>query len=189
MNSFILRDTRTGEYRRYMSAGVNQDAAMAAAVNAPNVRPTGYGASIAILYNVNGVRTYFIPLVGSDNLVKMYAFVNMENAQVVGAADSIPEAYRRYQAGLSARGQRLQAGQIVERESLAGVVEHIAREGETFFLLLNGQNGREFFVGSSVSPELKYTVQGHRVALSFEASAETQVPVTEFNNLSIDLVE
>lgn len=194
-NGFVLVDTRTRETRRYMVSGVDQASAASTALgtlSTQGVQNSGYEASAPILYNVDGIQTYFVPIKGTDGLVKMYAFVNYRDYQVVGVGHTLDQAHRAYQAALSQRGAGLGADAVVEDERIEGVVHRslLIRDGsgDTIFLRIVGQDSREFFASSTLSPELKWTEEGHRVVLTAQSGEAQSVPIVAFDNLDLNLV-
>ena len=72
---FLLSNQRTKETKFYTAAGATEYAAMSSAQSV--VQDLGYIATFPLLINIAGEPTYFIPLKGQDNLVKMYAMVNV----------------------------------------------------------------------------------------------------------------
>lgn len=195
MNGFVLVDTRTRHVRRYMIPGADQDSAASTALgtlSTQGVENSGYTASNPVLYNVDGIPTYFVPLKGTDGLVKMFAFVNVQNYQIVGVGASLDQAHRAYQSALTQRGARLGADAAVQSEQIQGVVRRALTvrdsSGDTIFLLIEGQGGREFFAAAALSPELKWTEAGNRVTFTAQSGEAISVPITAFENLDVDLV-
>ncbi|HYD93087.1 MAG TPA: hypothetical protein VEB18_01365 [Candidatus Paceibacterota bacterium] len=195
MNGFALVDTRTRLVRRYMIPGADQASAASTALgtlSTQGVENSGYVASTPILYNVDGIPTYFVPLKGTDGLVKMYAFVNVQDYQIVGVGSSLDQAHRAYQSALTQRGARLGADATVQNERIEGVVRRALTvrdsNGDTIFLLIDGQAGREFFAASALSPELKWTEAGNRVVFTAQSGQALSAPILAFDNLDLDLV-
>ena len=55
-----------------------------------------YKATFPILINAGGHPTYFLSLKDDANLVKKYAFVSVENYQLVATGDSVAQAEQAY---------------------------------------------------------------------------------------------
>ncbi len=186
-NSFVLVNTRTKKVRRYLIAGANEQAAQASAENAKGVKEAGFKATSPILYNVRGIPSYFMTLKGEDGLVKMYAFVSVKNYETVGVGGSAQEALRDYQNSLIQQGQGLNADDLVKRERIEAVVLGAVKDGKFFYLRLEGQDGKEFFGTSDVSPELKWTEPGHKVVIDAYVGEQNSIPIIQFDNTDLKI--
>lgn len=111
---FILSNQRTKETRFYTVAGAEEYSAMNSAEG--QVQEMRYTATFPLLLNVNGEPTYFMALKDASNLVKMYAMVNVEQYQIVVAADTVAECEQLYIQKLTTAG-------ITEKEPLPPVTE------------------------------------------------------------------
>lgn len=180
-NSFVLVNTRTKEVRRYMVAGANETAARHSAEGAPGVREADYVGTDPILYNVSGEPTYFLTLKDGSGLVKMFAFVSVRNYETVGVGESPAEALRAYQNALIREGQNLNIDDIASQERIVAVVSDSIQIDDTFYLLLEGQDNREFYGTSDVSPELKWARPGRTVVIVAQASELESVQIFEFD--------
>ncbi|MBQ7035305.1 MAG: CvpA family protein [Clostridia bacterium] len=99
---FILSNQRTKETKFYPVAGAEEYSAMNSAQG--QVQEMRYTATFPLLLNISEEPTYFMALKDASNLVKMYAMVNVQQYQIVVAADSVEECERRYVEKLSAAG-------------------------------------------------------------------------------------
>lgn len=90
----ILANERTGETKYYKVAGADENSAMAAAQG--EVQQYGYVASFPSIINVNGEPTYIMVLKDDNNIVKMYAMVNVKNYTKVVVADTQEEVFAEY---------------------------------------------------------------------------------------------
>lgn len=189
----VLVNTRTKEVKLFEIGGASENAAAASAANAKGVRESRFHSTFPVLYNIGSVPTYFVPLVGDDDLVKMVAFVSLENHNIVGVGRTPEEALRDYQVALSNSGAKLAVDDIVQNTTLEGVVADIAQEqlqGTTFYYVrMEGQAGLEFFGTSTTSPELKWTKPGNRVKVSFSQGAGTvrSLQLGNFDNLDLQM--
>ncbi len=164
-NSFVLVDARTKEVRRYMIAGANESAARESAENSPGVREAGFKGTNPILYNISTEPTYFLTLKGGDGLVKMFAFVSVRNYETVGVGRSVPSALRDYQNALIRGGRGIDLQDATTRTRIQAVVTEAVQIDDTFYLLLEGWDGVEFYGTSDVSPELKWARPGQTVTV------------------------
>lgn len=94
---FILSNMRTKETVFYGVPGAEEYSAMESAKG--QVQQMGYTASFPLLINLNEKPTYLISLKDNAGLVKMYAFVDVQDYQRVVVTDSsqgIEQAARNY---------------------------------------------------------------------------------------------
>lgn len=183
---FVLVNTRTKEARWFQIAGATETAAVQAAENAKGVKEAGYTGSSAILYNVANVPTYFTVLHGDNGMPQMYAFVNVEDYSIVGVGESPRLALRDYQLKLS-QTRSVNAEDLVDRETVEAVIAAVATEvngeSQTYYFLLQGKEGKEYYASSNVSIELKWTRVGDRVELVLDSGESASVNIIRFNNL------
>lgn len=83
---FILTNMRTKETNYYLIPGAEEYSAMASAEG--QVQQMNYTATFPLLINLNGKATYLISLKDNAGLVKMYAFVDVQNYQKVVVNDA-----------------------------------------------------------------------------------------------------
>jgi hypothetical protein len=162
---------------------------MASAENAPGVREAQYQATSPILYNVGGVPTYFMTLKGGDGLVKMNAFVSVQNYETFGIGDNIPETLRNYRDALTRQGQGMVIDDLAQRQRVEALVGGIAVEDGFYYLLLDGREGDEFIGSSAISPELKWTNEGDRVVVEFDEGLENPISIARFDNLGVGIAD
>lgn len=187
---FVLVNTRTKEARWYKVAGATETAAVETAESAPGVQSEGFTGSDAILYNVANVPTYFTVLHGGNGLAQMYAFINVKDYSIVGVGESPRLALRNYQLELS-QNRSVNMDDLVDRETLEAVVAAVAveanGESQTYYFLLQGQEGREYYASANVSIELKWTRVGDRVELVLDSGESASVNIVRFDNLEHSL--
>lgn len=94
---FILTNLRTKETNYYLIPGAEEYSAMASAKG--QVQQMNYTPTFPLLINLNGKATYLISLKDNAGLIKMYAFVDVQNYQkvtVTDAAEGIEKAKENY---------------------------------------------------------------------------------------------
>ena len=79
---FVLVNLRTKETKFYAVPGATELAAMDSARG--QVQHLNYSATFPLLLNISGRPAYFISLKDAAGLVKMYAFVDVAQYQIVG---------------------------------------------------------------------------------------------------------
>lgn len=96
---FVLVNLRTKETRFYPVPGATEYSAMDSAQG--QVQHLKYTATFPLLLNISDRPTYFISLKDAAGLVKMYAFVDVAQYQIVGTGVTIDEARHNYRMALN----------------------------------------------------------------------------------------
>ncbi len=91
---FILVNQRTKEAKYYVCAGAEEYSAMSSAEGA--VQQYSYKSTFPLLLNIADEPTYFMALKDYSGLVKMYAYVNVQQYQLVGTGTSVASAQKAY---------------------------------------------------------------------------------------------
>ncbi len=97
--AFVLTNLRTKETRKYTCAGATETSAMRSAEG--QVQQMSYKATSPLLLNIANRPTYFLSLKDSAGLVKMYAFIDVQQYQIVGTGSTISDAQKNYVAALA----------------------------------------------------------------------------------------
>jgi hypothetical protein len=139
---FVLVNLRTKEARYYTQAGAEEYSAMDSAEG--QVQEKNYVATFPILLNVGDRPTYFMSLKDDAGLVKMYAYVDMAQYQIVGIGNSVDKARQAYLDQLSDQGIDSVKPPVDEvTRMVTGKVSAIATavvEGNTmYYVKLNGE--------------------------------------------------
>lgn len=120
---FILSNQRTKETKFYPVAGAEEHSAMASAEGL--VQEMRYTATFPLLLNVADKPTYFMALKDASNLVKKYAMVNVEQYQVVVAADTVEECEALYVERLASGGLLNEKPETAKDATVTGVITEI----------------------------------------------------------------
>ena len=83
-----------------------------------------YSATFPLLLNVSDRPTYFISLKDDAGLVKMYAFVDVEQYQIVGTGQTIDEARKNYRTALNL--EDVETGGSMDTLEKTGTVDAVA---------------------------------------------------------------
>lgn len=166
---FVLVNLRTKQTTFYPVPGAEEYSAMSSAEG--QVQNLKYKATFPILLNVADRPTYFLSLKDSAELVKMYAFVDVEQYHIVATGTSVAEAQKNYI-------QKLLAAEIdadtpsIGVETRAGIlaqIHSVVIEGNSaYYFRLEGDESI-FFAPISVSPELAFAKAGDAVSIEFAA--------------------
>lgn len=177
---FALINMRTKESKYYDISGAEEYSAMSSAQG--QVQDLNYVATFPILVNAGGEPTYFLSLKDSAGLVKQYAFVSVENYQVVATADNVADAEQAYYTLLEKNGI------LVEEEyeyiSGAGVIasvdEAVVNGNSTYYFTLEG-DATIYIADISLSDFLPLVAVGDSVTISYVGNEDTSEIVSSFS--------
>ena len=163
---FLLCNQRTKETRFYEAPGATEYAASGSAMG--EVQDLGYIATFPLLLNISGEPTYFIPLKDDNNLVKLYAMVNVSQYHLVATGATVAQCEQAYLRLLSDRG--LADGSTGERSQAQGTVAELrsaVMEGSTYYFIR--LEGEEVFysISAAVSPLAVLLDPGDTVRMDF----------------------
>ena len=184
---FMLVDTRTKEAKLYKQPGATETAAMTSAEG--KVQEKNYQATFPVMYNILGKPTYVMSLKDKAGLVKMVAFVSVEDYSVLGLGETKEDALRNYREALSSKGNSIKIENDETQQTTEGTVTRINQEvenGNTFYYLtIDSDTSKIFRATSKTSSELPLTQVGDKVKLSYQKGEKGLVDITEFDNLNI----
>lgn len=184
---FMLVDSRTKEAKLYKQPGATESAAMKSAEG--KVQQMNYEATFPVMYNILGKPTYVSSLKDKAGLVKMVAFISVEDFSVLGLGETKEEALRNYRDSLESQGNNVNLENDTTREEVEGTITRInsdVKNGNTsYYLTIDSKNDVIFKGGSKVSNELTLSQIGDKVKIAFQKGEQNLVDIIEFNNLNI----
>ena len=165
---FVLVNLRTKETKFYTVPGATEYSAMESAQG--QVQHLNYTATFPRLLNVSNRPTYFVSLKDAAGLVKMYAFVDVEQYQIVGTGQTIDEARRNYRQALNLEDAEIALESA--DEPVSGTIEEIYAvvvSGNTvYYFTLTGDE--TIYTASITSNErLPFMKSGDRVKFTCSA--------------------
>ena len=176
---FVLVNLRTKETRYYAVPGAEEYSAMDSAEG--QVQHLSYEATFPILLNVGNRPTYFMSLKDSAGLVKMYAFVDVQQYQIVGTGTSVDLAREDYLKKLAADGQLDQpSGDTVEKTAVVLSVATAVVDGNSMYYIML-DDGSVISASISLSADLPFLVPGDTVTVTLSGSQATSLSVTKVN--------
>lgn len=188
---FMLVDTRTKEAKLYKQPGATETAAMVSATG--KVQEKNYDATFPVMYNILGKPTYVMSLKDKAGLVKMVAFVSVEDFNIVGIGDTKEEALRSYREQLKSKGNNVQVENDNTKVVKTGIVKRISSDvidGNTsYYFILEGINDSIFIVSSKVSHEVPLTKEGDSIKISYDKEHKGNIDILEFDNISMNQKE
>ena len=184
---FMLVDTRTKEAKLYKQLGATETAAMRSAEG--KVQEKNYEATFPVMYNILGTPTYVSSLKDKAGLVKMVAFVSVEDFSILGLGETKEEALRNYREALASKGNSIVIENDTTKEDTEGTIVRISPDvkgGNTsYYMTIDSKEGIIFTATSKVSSELPLTQVGDKVKISYQKSEKDIVDIIELDNLSI----
>ena len=165
---FVLVNLRTKETKFYTVPGATEYSAMESAEG--QVEDLNYTATFPLLPNVSNRPTYFVSPKDAAVLVKMYAFVDVEQYQIVGTGQTIDEARRNYRQALNLEDAEIALESA--DEPVSGTIEEIYAvvvSGNTvYYFTLTGDE--TIYTASITSNErLPFMKSGDRVKFTCSA--------------------
>ena len=185
---FMLVNTRTKEAKLYKQPGATETAAMVSASG--KVQEKNYEATFPVMYNILDKPSYVISLKDKAGLVKMIAFVSVEDYTIVGIGETKEDAFRNYREQLKSKGNKLTIEDLTSQEVKTGVITRInsdVSEGNTYYYFtIDSNKDVIFIVSSKISNEIPITKEGDKVKVIYEKGQKGSIDITEFNNLEIN---
>ena len=169
---FVLVNLRTKETKFYAIPGAEEYSAMESAEG--QVQHLGYNSTFPLLLNIANRPTYFMSLKDEAGLVKMYAFVDVAQYQIVGTGGTVNAAKSDYIAKL--------ADENIETpgtsSELEGTVEQIASavvDGNTMYYLKLKNDEQIYVVSVQLSDTLPFVKAGDKVILQLNTTDNVEV--------------
>lgn len=178
---FMFINMRTKESKYYAISGAEEYSAMSSAEG--QVQHLKYKATIPILVNIANEPTYFLSLKDDAELVKQYAFVSVENYQIVATADSVAKAEAEYYKLLVDNGKIKEEEVVKEKdETLTGVItekKEVVQDGNTMYYFKLDSSDLVFVADISLSYKLPFTTTGDTITVTYPKSKKGSVIVTK----------
>lgn len=178
---FVLVNLRTKATRFYTVPGATETSAMASAQG--QVQHLKYTATFPLLLNISDRPTYFVSLKDDAGLVKMYAFVDVEQYQIVGTGATIDEARKNYRTALNL--EDVEIGEPTDTKEKSGTVDLVADTviaGNTcYYFTLKGSD-TVYAAYVTVHQSLPFLKSGDQITFTYtEDDAPRQV--TQINKI------
>ena len=166
---FVLSNLRTKETRYYTQAGAEEYSAMSSAEG--QVQHLGYEATFPILLNIAERPTYFVSLKDDAGLVKMYAFVDMEQYQVVGIGASVDKAKAAYFEALEGENIEVDPDDtpVEQQNIISGKVANLSSaviNGNTYYYVILENSEEIYQLPASLSNKLPFLKVGDNIEIT-----------------------
>lgn len=176
---FVLVNLRTKETKFYTIPGAEEYSAMSSAEG--QVQHLKYKATFPLLLNISDRPTYFISLKDAAGLVKMYAFVDVEQYQIVGTGETVEAARSDYITKL--QDENVEVNDSAETK-ISGTIENIASavvSGNTNYYLKLAESDKVYTIPITLSDRLPFAKAGDNVELTVtENDDNVNVSAIEF---------
>jgi hypothetical protein len=173
---FVLVNMRTKETKFYRIPGAEEYSAMDSAEG--KVQQMNYESTFPILLNVAERPTYFMSLKDSAGLVKMYAFVDVEQYQIVGTGQSVEDAILNYEEELESANVETVPEKPKEYKEVSGVISEIysaVKNGNTYYFFKLEGDETIYNAVITVSEEFPFYKAGE--SISFKADGGSVVSI------------
>ncbi len=171
---FVLTNLRTKETKFYSIPGAEEYSAMSSAEG--QVQHLNYTATFPLLLNVSNRPTYFMSLKDGAGLVKMYAFVDVNQYQIVGTGSTVDGAREDYISKLKTENVTdVPAG---ENTNVSGIIEKINSavvDGNTVYFIKLQENDTIYSIPITVSDMLVFAESGQSVVIELNGSAVNSI--------------
>lgn len=175
---FAMINLRTKDGKYYNISGAEEYSAMSSAEG--QVQNLKYTATFPILINAGGQPTYFLSLKDDAKLVKKYAFVSVENYQIVATGDSVAQAEQAYYALLEANGKKTDSSEYKTNEltgAITAINEAVVDGNSTYYFKLEGSD--TIFIGDiSLSNQFPLAKVGDVVTIEYVNSKDNSEVIT-----------
>lgn len=172
---FTLVNLRTKKTSYYTCAGATESSAMSSAEG--QVQQMSYTATAPLLLNVANRPTYFLSLKDSAGLVKMYAFIDVQQYQIVGTGSTVAEAQKNYITALSNDEQvDVDASDLAKASSDSEVptktakiddIQSVVSDGNTIYYFKLAGDNHVYTAKISVSTKLPFLKSGDKVTVTY----------------------
>lgn len=176
---FILTNMRTKETNFYAVPGAEEYSAMDSAKG--QVQQMNYDSTFPLLINLNNRATYLLSLKDAAGLVKMYAFVDVEDYQKVVITDSakgIKVAAENYLNNVDLEKNNTN---INTKEIEISSIQQANIDGTSYYYIKD-REGRKYSVSIKVNKnEIPFLKEGNKVVVSYHNEKE----VTEITEIEL----
>ncbi len=163
---FYLIDSRTGQPFLYKKSGAIEEVAVSTAEN--KVKNLGYVGTFPLLINIENNLTYFIPLMGSNDLTMSYAFVNVKDPSIVSAAPTITQAEEEYVKYLyNSNILNSEVGETLNKEGIISKISNYVQQGNSYYVFTLEGEGKMFLATIEIGPEIALLQKGDKISIEY----------------------
>ncbi len=171
---FVLTNLRTKDTKFYTIPGAEEYSAMSSAEG--QVQHLNYKSTFPLLLNVSNRPTYFMSLKDAAGLVKMYAFVDVNQYQIVGTGNSVESAREDYISKLKTENvPDIEQG---EETLINGVIELINSaviDGNTIYFIKLQDSDTIYSMPITLSNKLVFAASGQSIEISLNGTSVNSI--------------
>ena len=177
---FMLVNLKTKKSDFYAINGATENAAQKSAEG--QVQQFSYSASYPILLNLYEKPTYFMTLKDKDGLIKQYAYVSVENYNIVGVGGTQDAAKKDYY-------KKLNDNNAIDKDDLELVqsqviIERISFKEGNYYIKFVDLEGL-YYVSEDVASELVLTNVGDTVKIEYVKEKAEYIEIIKFENTTL----
>ena len=186
----LYTDVQTGKSIEYHAIGGTEKAIIQLVDNKVSFRKLH--GTCPVLYNIYGVMTGIVPILGESHSFQGVAMVDVANMQLVVGDDSTSTARQYQKLIMSGSAQKLAPEKSYELQKMSGVVNRISQEvvgNETVYYIHIDDFPHILSGSSELSPKLRMMEKGDKVNVEYIQSEEDVIPLANFDLPSLILVK
>lgn len=161
---FVLVNLRTKETKFYSIPGAEEYSAMSSAEG--QVQHLSYTSTFPLLLNISDRPTYFMSLKDAAGLVKMYAFVDVQQYQIVGTGDTVDKARADYISKLKKEDVEVEDITETTLEGSIAAINSAVLDGNTHYFILLENDDDVYTVSVNLSDMLPFAEVGDRITMT-----------------------
>ena len=168
---FVLTNLRTKDTRYYTCAGATETSAMRSAEG--QVQQMKYEATSPLLLNIANRPTYFLSLKDSAGLVKMYAFIDVQQYQIVGTGTTVEQAQANYVTALGSDKDidvdpnEIANASAAETSGIIEALESVVKDGNSYYYFKLKGDKSIYVAAITVSENLPFIEAGDKIKLRY----------------------
>lgn len=175
---FVMVNLRTKETHYYSAPGAKEYSAMASAEGL--VQEKEYVATFPLLINLNNRPTYLMSLKDNAGLVKMYAFVDVEDYQKVVVSDAALGINKAAESYLNEVSNEYDANNLKEKTMTIASIITVVIDGNTYYYLTDKDDNRysmSIKEGRNILPFIK---SGDEVVITYSEGTVSQIATIKY---------
>ena len=168
---FVLTNLRTKATSYYTCAGATETSAMRSAEG--QVQQMKYEATSPLLLNIADRPTYFLSLKDSAGLVKMYAYIDVQQYQIVGTGTTVEQAQANYVTALGNDSDidvdtsKVEQAEALEASGTVEAVESVVKDGNSYYYFKLKGSDDIYVAAVSVSDTLPFVKAGDKIKVRY----------------------
>ena len=179
---FVLVNLRTKETKYYAVPGAEEYSAMSSAEG--QVQHLNYESTFPLLLNIGDRPTYFMSLKDNAGLVKMYAFVDVEQYQIVGTGNTVQLARQAYTQKLQENNVHINTEtpeeapvDTIEVTGKIDEIHEVVKGGNTVYYFRLAEENTVFFTAAiDLHFTLPFWKAGDTVTFTVESEQDSSTP-------------